>query len=396
MNYRKFSAERIFNNGEWVENSVLITSDDGRVEAIVPLTDAGEGLQRVEGFLTPGFINCHCHLELSHMKGRVPEGTGLVDFVYHIVTGRHSSPDEIAEAIGRAEDEMLRTGTVAVGDICNNTNTLEQKKKRRLHYSNFVEASGWLPSAAEARLGQVLSVYEAFRQEGEVARNAERYFRTALVPHAPYSVSAELWARIRPYMNGKTVSIHNQETAFEDEFFLQGTGDFNRMYQMMNMDNSHHQPHRKTSLQSYYSSLSGASSILLVHNTFTGGHDMDFIRTEMGEGAPATFFCLCINANQYIERSLPPVRLLREKGLPVVLGTDSLASNHSLRLIEEVNTIRSAFPEVPLEEVLLWATANGAKALQMDDVLGSFDGGKKPGIVQVTHEQGRLEACRLL
>jgi cytosine/adenosine deaminase-related metal-dependent hydrolase len=379
MKYRKISAEKIFNGYKYLEGSVLIMTNEGVVTDIVPAIQAGDEVETYEGIITPGFINCHCHLELSHMKGQIPEGTGLVDFVFKIVTGRHNSEEEILAAISRAEEEMIQNGIVAVGDICNNLLTLPQKQKGRVQYYNFIEASGWLPRVSEERFNRALQLYRAFK-EGEPTKDQE-----SIVPHAPYSVSQQLWQQIQPWFENKVVSIHNQETAFEDEFFLQGTGDFNRMYELMKIDNTHHQPTGKSSLQSYFDKLTKAASIILVHNTFTKQSDIDYINTQINNISHVSF-CLCANANQYIEQITPPIELLRQNQCTIVLGTDSLASNWSLSIIDEINTILKHHPLIPLEELLQWATINGAKALQMDDELGSIEKGKRPGLVLVLND----------
>ena len=100
------------------------------------------------------------------------------------------------------------------------------------------------------------------------------------------------------------------------------------------------------------------------------------------------FFCLCPNANLYIENSLPPIELFREQQCKLVLGTDSLASNHGLDILDEIRTIQRQYPQVPLEEMLKWATLNGAEALQLDRNLGSFDKGKKPGVILIENIDG--------
>jgi aminodeoxyfutalosine deaminase len=376
MAFRKFQAEKIFDGRKFLDQGqVLITTEDGIIEAMVPVPEAGGDIEKVEGILSPGFVNCHCHLELSHMKGRIPERTGLVDFVFKVVTERHHPEEEILQAIAGAEDEMLGNGIVAVGDICNNTLTIPQKEKQRLLYYNFVEASGWLPAVAENRLERAKQLY------GEFLAIADQTATTnvCIVPHASYSVSDELWKAIQPYFEKKVVSIHNQETAFEDEFFLQGTGDFKRMYELMKIDNSHHQPTKRSSLQSYFDKLVKAKNILLVHNTFTTREDIDYAR-HLSSVSSQLFFCLCVNANQYIENALPSIERFREN-CNIVLGTDSLASNRSLNLADEIKTIRTHFPGIPLEEILKWATLNGAKALEMENVIGSFEKGKKPGVL---------------
>jgi cytosine/adenosine deaminase-related metal-dependent hydrolase len=408
MNYKKITAEKIFDGYKLQENQVLIVTEEGVVEDLVAMEVAGENVEHYKGILTPGLVNCHCHLELSHMKGRIPERTGLVDFVFKVVTERHHPKEEILDAIAQAEKEMLRNGIVAVGDICNNSLTIAQKQKGSLRYYNFIEASGWLPSLSQARLDRAKALYMEFSLESGIRSRPPEVSnlqspicnRQSIVPHAPYSVSEDLWRLIQPYFKDKVVSIHNQETAFEDEFFLQGTGDFQRMYQLMKIDNTHHQPTQKSSLQSYYDKLAKASSILLVHNTFTKEEDVQYVHRHpasnslpIATGIP-TYFCLCVNANQYIEDAMPPIELLRRNKCSIVLGTDSLASNWSLNILDEIKTIRQHFPRIALEEMLQWATINGARALEMDKELGSFEKGKKPGVVLI--DENHLTANRIL
>jgi len=385
MSYRKFKADKIFDGYRFVENHVLITTQCGLIEDIIVEENAGDDIEILDGILTPGFINCHCHLELSHMKGLIPEKTGLVDFVFKVVTERHHSDEEILLAIEKAEDVMLENGIVAVGDICNNSLTIPQKKKQRLSYYNFIEASGWLPSVSQTRFESAKKLLDEFSLLNE---------QCSIVPHAPYSVSENLWKEIQPYFSDKVVSIHNQETAFEDEFFLKGSGEFLRMYEMMKIDNSHHAPTNKSSLQSHFDKLAKAKNVLLVHNTFTKQEDIDYVKLQTSNSKLQTFFCLCANANKYIEDALPPIVLLEKNNCEIVLGIDSLASNLSLNILDEIKTILETYPLIPLPEVLQWATINGAKALQMDEQLGSFEKGKKPGVVLINEES--LSPKRLL
>ena len=79
---------------------------------------------------------------------------------------------------------------------------------------------------------------------------------------------------------------------------------------------------------------------------------------------------------------------------PIVIGTDSLASNHQLSVLEELNTLQHFFPKVGLQELLQWATLNGAKALQLEEMLGSFEKGKTPGILLITETKNNLVTIR--
>jgi aminodeoxyfutalosine deaminase len=288
MAYRKLRSDKIFDGHQFRTAHVLITKENGVVEALIPAEEAGSDIEIFDGILSPGFINCHCHLELSHMKGLIPEKTGLVDFVFKVVTERHHSEDEILQAIKTAEAEMVSNGIVAVGDICNNSLTVPQKRKQNLHYYNFIEASGWLPVVSKSRIEKAKNLLE------EISMLSAQ---CSIVPHAPYSVSENLWKEIQPYFENRIVSIHNQETAFEDEFFLEGSGDFIRMYEMMKIDNFHHQPTQKSSLQSYFDKLTTARNVLLVHDTFTKQEDIDYIKQlQTTNYKPPNFFlplCEC-------------------------------------------------------------------------------------------------------
>ena len=389
MQYRKLKGDKIFNGYQLLQGKVLVMQPNGTIADLIDEDDAGIEIENYQGILSPGFINCHCHLELSHLKGIIPERTGLVDFVFKVVNERHFPEEQILDAISKAEDEMTQNGIVAVGDICNNNLTVPQKAKGNLRYYNFIEASGWLPNVSEIRLERAKSILQEFS-----ILNSPFSILASIVPHAPYSVSQNLWQHIQPFFKNRVVSIHNQETSFEDEFFLAGTGDFNRMYSLMNIENTHHLPSGKTSLQSYYQKLIKAASVILVHNTFTAQADIDYVSRDWSivsseskpqtlNHKPETFFCLCVNANQYIEDALPPIDLFRKNNLQIVLGTDSLASNWSLNILDEIKTVKKLFPYIPLAEMLKWATINGARALQMENELGSFEKGKEPGVVLI-------------
>jgi cytosine/adenosine deaminase-related metal-dependent hydrolase len=375
MAHLKFAADQIFDGYKMLSNKVLITDNEGVIVDLIE-DDGADDVQRFSGILSPGFINAHCHLELSHMKSLIPEKTGLVDFVFSVVTQRHFKEEEILEAIDRAETEMLQNGIVAVGDICNNTLTIPQKQKNRLAYYNFIEVSGWVPSVAEKRFQHSLEIYKAYSSMDHRPWTMDH---TSLVPHAPYSVSRQLWKLLEPTFKGKVVTMHNQETAHEDELFLKGTGDFRRLYQQMNIDDSCFIHPENRSLENSIPHLKSAQNILLVHNTFTNAQDIQFSNFQI-DTFSNLFWCLCPNANLYIEDRLPDVQQFIDNNCKIVLGTDSLASNWSLNILDEMKTVQKNFPSIEIETMLKWATINGAEALQMNDVLGSFEKGKKPGL----------------
>jgi cytosine/adenosine deaminase-related metal-dependent hydrolase len=237
---------------------------------------------------------------------------------------------------------------------------------------------GWAPEQAKARYETGKKLAASFIDMGLDEKHI------SLSPHAPYSVSDELWQLIEVGFRDKTITIHNQESAAENEFFISGSGDLARMYHQMKMDTSHFNVPGRRSLPYYLSRLKEAAKILLVHNTFMEESDLiqasDFRRNM--------FLCLCPNANLYIENRLPDIQLFLKHKASLVLGTDSLASNHQLSILEEMKTIKKTFPAIPTPEMLVWATSNGAKALAFDDKLGNFTKGKKPGVVLIENLMG--------
>jgi aminodeoxyfutalosine deaminase len=376
MGYRKFKADQLFTGKSFApEHSVLITRADGSIENIVPLQQAGEGVEEIDGTLTPGFINCHCHLELSHMQGLIPPGTGMVNFLLAVIQQRNTHHEKLLLSIAAAEQTMLNAGIVAVGDICNTADTLIQKKTQRLLYHNFIECSGFLPAVASGRFEAALAMQQQLAVTG----------KTTLAPHAPYSVSDALFQLISQSVHGQLSTMHNQESQAENDFFLTGSGDFGRLFGQLGMDISFYKPPQTTSLQAVWPWLQHLTKLILVHNTFINQHDLDFIQltNTANRKLPELYFCLCPNANIYINNQLPPIDLLLKNNCRIVLGTDSLASNQQLSIYEEIKTIRRHFPLIPMQTLLTWATLNGAEALGIAEVFGSFEKGKKPGIVQI-------------
>ncbi|MEP6683351.1 MAG: amidohydrolase family protein [Parafilimonas sp.] len=377
MPLRKFKADFLFDGKDLLgENYVLITDENGIIENIVNEKDAGGDIKIFKGILSPGFVNCHCHLELSHMKNVVERGTGLVDFLIKVVSKRGAVKEEMELAIQKADEEMFNGGIVAVGDISNTTDSLQTKKQSKIQYQNFIEVLGFTEERAQVVFDSYLEVYNAFCDTGFIKN-------TSIVPHAPYTISTSLLNLINNFSAGKIVSIHNQETLAEDELYQTKTGDFFRLYHHLNINTDFFQPYNKSSLQSYLPLLNKAKQVLLIHNTFTNKEDIDFAAEQSSQTNQHIFWCLCANANLYIENKLPPVNLLRKNNCKIVLGTDSYSSNWSLNILDEMKTIQKNFPSISLEELLQWATFNGATALDMSDKIGSFEKGKRPGVLLI-------------
>jgi aminodeoxyfutalosine deaminase len=375
MAFLKFRGNQLFTGTNMLDgNAVLVTDETGVVQEIVPVEEAGEGIQSFEGMLCPGFINAHCHLELSHLKGAIAPGSGMVPFLLQVMGNRFSAQEQIQQSIANAEVAMWQNGIVAVGDICNTADTLAAKQRYRMHYHNFVEVSGFVPAGASDRL----------RAAREVAAQFETVFpiqQVTITPHAPYSVSPQLFQLIEDLPNNQLLSLHNGESIAENQFFQQKQGDFLKLFATIGVNLDFYNAPGTNSLPAICPYLNLNKQWLLVHNCLTTAQDIadSFLIGKQ------VFFCLCPGANLYIGNPLPDVPLLRQAGLPICLGTDSLASNTQLSILAEMVCLQQYFPDVPLAELLQWATLNGAKALQVAHRYGSFEVGKQPGILLLEH-----------
>lgn len=381
----KFSADWVFPvSAAPIENGVVVTDDAGQILAIERREQHDPAaLQILPGVLTPGFVNTHCHLELSHMKGKVDTGTGLIPFITGVVTQRNAAAEVIADAIEQAEREMLAGGIVAVGDISNAPDTFAVKAKGRLRYYTFLELFDFLQEAgADKTMADGIAVYEQL----ELAAGSRR----ALVPHAPYSVSTRLFQKIREFnpASGITISIHNQETPPENELFLHKKGDFMDFYGKFGISLDAFQATGRPSIYYALAHLNPQQRNLFVHNTLSTREDIRAAQAWSNQ----VFWATCPNANLYIENRLPDYQAFLDTNARVTIGTDSLTSNWQLSVLEEMKTIARYQSYVPFEKLLRWATLNGAEALGFEDTLGSFEVGKKPGVLCIRglNAAGRL------
>lgn len=382
-----YTAERIHSGHDWLpEGSVIEVTEDGTIVGV--LNGPVESAIYFEGILTPGFVNAHCHLELSHMKGAIPEHTSLIPFLKNVAFGRGDFTDEQKrEARRKAYDELVRNGVVAVGDIANTADTQDVRALDQLHFFTFVEALGFVEANAGKAFAGAQRVFDEF-SKGE----GQRILKQVVVPHAPYSVSSSLFRLIDEHSQDKLISIHNQESREENKYYRSKEGDVCDLLHTLGIDDSCFTPTGATSLQSYLNWLSKGRSMMFVHNTFTSAEDIQYAKQHLGD----IYWCLCPNANQYIENTLPDIGLLTSEQAQICIGTDSLASNHQLCILSELHTIKEQHPDIDWGVLLKWATWNGAKALGMEILIGSIEKGKQPGIVQVTFPEGGKPVAKRL
>lgn len=348
-----------------------------RSEEYQQIIDSGK-VESFQGALVPGFINAHCHLELSHLRGKITEGTGLPDFLKAVSQQRTASDEIVLAAMQTADQEMWSEGIVAVGDISNRAISLDVKKSSPLTYHTFVEVYDLHPDVAAERFAAAVKVQSVF---------SENNLSASIVPHAPYTVSEKLMSMIGHHAHKLTdvLTIHHAETSSEKEMFMHGTGNLADFLSGTGRFQDW-SPKGISSLSYTLQQLPDDLKLLLVHNTFSSTADFD----RAAKAGNKLGWCLCPNANLYIEKVLPPLKAMQEYGLNIMLGTDSLSSNHRLSMLEEMKALMNNFNDCSLEQLLIYVTISPARFFGWEQSLGSVEVGKRPGLNLLADKQWLL------
>ena len=299
---RYISADQIFSGKEFLSNgSVLVIDDNHMIADILDSTKINEeNIEHFDGIICPGFINTHCHLELSHLKNTIDSKTGIVNFALDVIKKRNLvSIEQQNDAMLYADKIMYEQGIVAVGDISNSNISKAVKSKSSIYYHTFVELIGLNPQKSESVFNYGLELLNDFKSLNSAC---------SLAPHAPYTASTKLIELISNecYEQKKPTSIHNQESIAENDFFISKSGDFLKLYNTLNISIDFFNATKKSSLHSILNSFNTAVNTLLVHNTFSNIEDVIFAKKNHKQ----LFWCICPNANLFIENTLPNIDLL--------------------------------------------------------------------------------------
>ncbi|MFR9602592.1 MAG: amidohydrolase family protein [Rikenellaceae bacterium] len=352
---RRIASNLMFVGGEFVSRPLLTLDPEGRILSIESY-DQVDRLQNTEfysGIMTPGFVNAHSHLELSYLKGRIEPYGGFAAFARQIGAVRGEATMEQRICALEREDIKLRSeGVVAVGDVVNGDTSMDCKSRSPINYRNFGELFGLSTTSAD-HMEWVLN-----------------HPNSSLTPHSTYSLGDKLFKAIASRNIDTPLSIHFMESPSEAELYSR-SGPLWEWYERVGFECDF--LHYGSPAQRIVESVPRERSVMLVHNCCVKQADIDII---MGHFTAPVYWVLCPRSNDYISRIYPPVDLLRSNGLNICLGTDSLASNHSLSIVSEILSLGES---VPLCESLDWATRQGAKALGFDE-LGELKVGKRPGL----------------
>lgn len=348
---------------------------------IISVGSCAEGETVEPGALVPGFVNAHCHVELSHLHKKFRKGTGMAGFIDQINELRDWAGREAkAQLVQEWMDKMWADGVSAMADISNDDSSFDVKGSHKMYTRTFLEVFGSEPHMCEGVMAEVTEL-------GRVADKAG--IDAAPTPHSCYTMSPQLLSASAAAGLAKGyLSYHSQESQEEEDLLRSGSG---AMYENRRRSGMSTPPVTgESSLKYFLDRLADAmpapydEHILLVHNVCLAQDDIDAAKKVMNN----VYWAVCPLSNIFIHNALPPIPLMRRNGLAITLGTDSLSSNDDLDMVKEMYCLHANFPEVPMSEILTWASMNGAAFLSKEDTLGSLSAGKKPGVVRISEIDG--------
>ena len=343
---------------------------------IIRVGECTEGELVTPGALVPGFVNAHCHVELSHLHTKFRKGTGMAGFIDQINELRDWAGRDRKQVLVREwMDKMWNDGVSAMADISNDDSSFDIKKEHPMYTRTFLEVFGSEPEMCEGVMKDVTELNAVADEAGIDA---------APTPHSCYTMSPQLLSASAAAGLAKGyISYHSQESQEEEDLLRSGSG---AMYENRKRSGMSTPPVTgESSLRYFIDRLAAAvpapydQHILLVHNVCLSQDDIDAARKVMKN----VYWAICPLSNIFIHNALPPIDLMRKNGLDIALGTDSLSSNDDLDMVKEMYCLHENFADVPMNEILTWASLNGARFLAKDDMLGSLAEGKRPGIVRI-------------
>jgi cytosine/adenosine deaminase-related metal-dependent hydrolase len=323
--------------------------------------------------LLPGFVNAHTHLELTHFPSWLLRSSldynprRFTDWIIQLIKiTRGLNASEYPPSIREGVRMCLESGTTAIGEVVTNPALAE------LYYSSPLAGRLYFEL-----LGQDHSLFKSKLAAAEVAarHNVPHSLLTGFAPHSPYTIAQEYLATIRDAATSHVLplTIHLSESQSESDFIYDGSGELSSsFYPFVGWERYLGSPSRCSSTELLDRHGLLTPTTLAVHCVHVSVADARIIKSR------GTHVALCPRSNELLDVGRAPVRLLKKFAIPLALGTDSLASNNSLSLWDEVRFALETFPDdLSEQDVLRMVTTGGAAALGISESCGSLETGKR-------------------
>ena len=321
--------------------------------------------------LTPGLVNAHTHLGLTAMC-KLLEPEPFTEWMPRLVKSMRTwePADYAASAIVGAR-QCLEAGVTVVGDIVYDAATIDAVAELGLGGTFFFEVLGIEPADLPARLDEL-----GFSAGGPPEQPR---LRLSISPHAVYSSTARLITEAVAFARRQRVpfAMHLAESPAEIELVREGTGPLRAVADRVAPG---FEAHPGMSPVAYLDSLGVLPGITAIHLSQAVHSDIARL------AATARGVVTCPRSNEWLSTGQAPVAQMLEAGLPVGVGTDSLASNSDLDLMREIRTLRTRTPHASSHSLVAMATAHGALALGLEARFGVLEPGMQADVVALRVE----------
>lgn len=380
-------------NGSPVEGGAVAV-ENGLIKAVGNLKDLRKKftapiLEFPGGVLLPGLVNAHTHLELTQFpdwlctNGYETSYCSYVDWIMRVITvKRKVGLEALSSSLLQGLSMSLQSGTTMVGDI------LSERQLIPLYMTSQLSGRVYLEF-----LGQDSSRYSPFLNAiNHDLDSIQQNFLPGIAPHSPFTVSQPLLESLLHVARTRNIpmTMHLSESADEVQFFNDSSGQLaEKIYPFVGWGEYLQEPMRLTATEWLDLSDAVAPDLLAVHGVHLSSVDIKILKER---GASVV---LVPRSNHNLDVGRAPVKELLKAEVPLSLGTDSLASNDSLSLWDEIKYLLDAFPQAfSPEDAVKMATIGGAKAIKRDLEAGTLEPGKRADFIVMetgnTPESGKI------
>ncbi|MGO9246096.1 MAG: amidohydrolase family protein [Verrucomicrobiia bacterium] len=310
-----------------------------------------------ERVLAPGLINAHCHLDYTRLHDEVQWRGSFTEWLLQLVAAKQLHPEkEYLGGIQMGLDMLARSGTTTVVNIESFPRFIDQIPPPQLRVWWCLEMIDFNhPEGAREVAAQALEF---------IAAHSNPRGGFGFSPHAPYTATAELYRLCAQYSRGRNIPLttHLAESEEEDDMIRRGTGHMYDYFLRAGRDMSDCKRASPTQLLSECGVL--GPNCLAAHANYLTPLDVTLLKQT------GTHVVHCPKTHRFFGRGSPPLGTWKEHRINACLGTDSMASNDTLSMLVEMQTLGHMLPRISAQELLTLATVNGAKALNLRDKLG--------------------------
>jgi cytosine/adenosine deaminase-related metal-dependent hydrolase len=351
-----------------INNGAVVIDDDGKIKFSGQVEDIDDfesyrTIDLGDSAIVPGFVNTHAHLELTHLHKSIDGNGNFTDWIRQLVDKKKGwSESEYALSVRDGIESSLKSGTTTIVDITRNGIALSELLTSKIRKLLFFEIIDFNPDTAE----DTINIFK----ELITGINPDDLLSIGIFPHAPYTVSDKLY-RICKSVSDKfdiIIATHIAETKDEVEFLAGGTGHFVSLLNDFNMLKNWKPP--RLSPINYLNNIGFLENgCILIHCNYLSEDEIDLIEKTKSN------VVFCPRSHEYFGHEDHPFFILKNRDINIALGTDSLASNDTLSILDEMKFIRNHYQDIKPQNILCMGTIAGAAALKKDDCIGRLDPG---------------------